>query len=104
MDDTHTTPGGRRTTLGKRSVARIGYGAMQLEHCDQQTAVGLLRHALELGVDHVDTASFYGDATVNRYICHALSGDSDRVAIVSKVGARRVTGTPRSSRRRSPRS
>ncbi len=93
MDGTHAAPGGR-TTLGKRSVARIGYGAMQLEHCDEQTAVGLLRRALELGVDHVDTASFYGDATVNRYIWRALGGDSDRVAIVSKVGARRVTGTP----------
>ena len=94
MDGTAQTRPGGVTRLGGRSVARIGYGAMQLEHADEAEAVTLLRAAADLGIDHVDTASFYGDATVNRLIRRAFAGATDRVAVVSKVGARRVAGTP----------
>ncbi|GAA2901467.1 hypothetical protein GCM10010524_36700 [Streptomyces mexicanus] len=50
-------PGGPGELAG-RTVSRVGYGAMQLERLrhDRPAAVALLRHALDLGVDHVDTA------------------------------------------------
>jgi pyridoxine 4-dehydrogenase len=75
-------------TIGGRTVSRIGYGAMQLPRLrtDRQAAIALLRHAVELGVDHVDTAQFYGDGFVNGLIRDALR-PADGVVVVSKVGA-----------------
>lgn len=86
----HSRPGGAGTLAG-RSVARIGYGAMQLEAAgsgaQRADAVALLRRARELGVDHVDTASFYGGGLVNELIREALSPFDDDLVLVSKVGA-----------------
>lgn len=50
-----------------RTVFRVGYGAAQLErlHDRRGDAVALLRRAVELGVDHVDTAEFYGFGFAN---------------------------------------
>jgi aryl-alcohol dehydrogenase-like predicted oxidoreductase len=61
---------------------------MQLERLrhDRPAAVALLRHALDLGVDHVDTAQFYGAGFVNDVIREALRPEDD-VLVVSKVGA-----------------
>ncbi|MCU1646794.1 MAG: hypothetical protein JWN03_7069 [Nocardia sp.] len=75
-------------TLGRHTVSRIGYGAMQLErlHEDRDTAIALLRRAVELGIDHVDTAEFYGFGFVNGLIRDAF-GPEDGVVVVSKVGA-----------------
>jgi pyridoxine 4-dehydrogenase len=80
-------PGGSGLLAG-RAVSRIGYGAMQLERLrgDRGAAVALLRRAVELGVDHVDTAEFYGHGFVNGLIREAISPDDD-VVVVSKVGA-----------------
>jgi aryl-alcohol dehydrogenase-like predicted oxidoreductase len=74
--------------LAGRAVSRIGFDAMQLErlHADRNAATALLRRAVELGVDHVDTAHFYGDGFVNGVIRDALRPE-DGVVIVSKVGA-----------------
>ncbi len=71
-----------------RAVHRMGYGAMQLErlHDRREEAVALLRRAVELGVDHVDTAEFYGFGFVNAVIRETLR-DEDGVLVVSKVGA-----------------
>ncbi|MFJ8966406.1 aldo/keto reductase [Lentzea sp. NPDC102401] len=71
-----------------RTVRRVGYGAMQLErlHDRRDDAVALLRRAVELGVDHVDTAEFYGFGFVNEVIRQALR-DDDGVLVVTKVGA-----------------
>jgi len=93
---TETPHPGSRARIGASEVARIGYGAMQLEPESTSTdeAVTLLRHAVELGVDHVDTASFYAGGEVNRRIRAALSPYADDLVIVSKVGARHVTGGP----------
>ncbi|WP_144714153.1 aldo/keto reductase [Curtobacterium pusillum] len=83
-------PGGAYD-LGGRTVARIGYGAMALERFadDRERGVALLHRARELGVDHLDTADFYGDGVANDVIRRAF-GASDEVVVVSKVGAVRV--------------
>ncbi|MFI5693067.1 aldo/keto reductase [Kribbella sp. NPDC051586] len=85
-------PGGT-VKLGPYEIARIGYGAMQLEKLDRTAAGAVLRRAVELGVNHLDTASFYGHTTVNQHIRAALHPYADDLVIVSKVGARRV-GAP----------
>jgi pyridoxine 4-dehydrogenase len=74
--------------LGDRTVSRVGYGAMQLRrlHGDRAAAITLLRRAAELGVDHIDTAFFYGDGFVNELIREAFRPE-DGVIVVSKVGA-----------------
>ncbi|RJQ68048.1 aldo/keto reductase [Pseudonocardiaceae bacterium YIM PH 21723] len=75
-------------TIGTHPVSRIGYGAMQLErlHTDRNAALALVRCAVALGVDHIDTAQFYGNGFVNEIIREALRPE-DGVLIVSKVGA-----------------
>ncbi|WP_375488001.1 aldo/keto reductase [uncultured Mycobacterium sp.] len=81
-------PGGTGT-IGAANVARVGYGAMQLfEAVSVADAVAVLRRAVELGVNHIDTASFYGPGEVNRRIREALAPYPDDLVIVSKVGAR----------------
>ena len=92
-DVTQSHPAGRPggpLSLGGYEIGRIGYGAMQLEHADRGTATRLLRRAVELGVNHIDTASFYGDALVNGHLRAALHPYPEDLVIVSKVGARRV--------------
>jgi len=80
-------PGGTATFAG-RTVSRIGYGAMQLARLveDRDTALGVLRRAVELGVDHIDTAQFYGHGFVNGVIRDALRSGDD-VMVVTKIGA-----------------
>ena len=75
-------------TFAGRPVARIGYGAMQLSRLrdDRAAGIALLRRAVELGVNHMDTAQFYGFGFVNELLHEALRPD-DGVLIVSKVGA-----------------
>lgn len=74
--------------IGGSTVSRIGYGAMQVGRLreDRKAAIALLRRAVELGVDHVDTAQFYGDGFVNEVIRDALRPE-DGVVVVSKAGA-----------------
>lgn len=71
-----------------RTVLRVGYGALQLErlHARRDEAVELLRRAVELGVDHVDTAEFYGFGFANDVIRETLRPE-DGVLVVTKVGA-----------------
>ncbi|GAA2302902.1 aldo/keto reductase [Streptomyces kunmingensis] len=75
-------------SLAGRTVSRVGFGAMQLERLrgDRGAAVALLRRAVELGIDHIDTAQFYGHGFVNEVIAEALRPEDD-VLVVSKVGA-----------------
>jgi pyridoxine 4-dehydrogenase len=80
-------PGGSGS-IGDYPVARVGYGAMQLFETSLDDAVAVLRRAIELGVNHIDTASFYGPGEVNRRIHAALAPYPDDLVIVSKVGAR----------------
>lgn len=71
-----------------RTVLRVGYGALQLErlHARRDEAVELLCRAVELGVDHVDTAEFYGFGFANAVIRETLRPE-DGVLVVTKVGA-----------------
>ncbi len=81
-------PGGV-ASLGRSAVARVGYGAMQLfEGLSPDDAAAVLRRAVDLGVNHIDTASFYGPGEVNRRIRAALAPYPEDLVIVSKVGAR----------------
>ena len=82
--------------LGQIQVRRSGYGAMQLAGPfafgpppDRATAIAVLRAALAAGVDHIDTAQYYGPGTVNELIRDALYPYPDGLAIVSKVAVRR---------------
>src|ERR1700739_4614212 len=82
--------------LGRFSVARIGYGAIQLPGPgafgpprDRDEALAVLRRAVELGVNHIDTAQFYGPNVSNELIREALHPYPENLALVSKVGGRR---------------
>jgi pyridoxine 4-dehydrogenase len=77
-------------------VSRVGFGAMQLPGPgvfgpprDRSAALAVLRRAVDLGVDHIDTAQFYGPDVANELIRAALYPYPDDLALVSKVGARR---------------
>jgi aryl-alcohol dehydrogenase-like predicted oxidoreductase len=83
--------------LGDRSVNRLGYGAMQLAGphvmgppADRDAAIAVLRRAVELGVDHIDTSDYYGPHVTNEIIREALHPYPDELTIVTKVGARRT--------------
>ena len=82
--------------LGDRSVRRIGFGAMQLAGPgafgpprDRAAAIDVLRKAVELGVNHIDTAQYYGPDVVNDLIREALRPYPEDLVLVSKVGAAR---------------
>jgi pyridoxine 4-dehydrogenase len=84
------------TFLGDKPINRIGYGAMQLAgpgvfgppH-DPGAARAVLRRAVELGVDHIDTSQYYGPDVVNDLIRQALHPYPENLKLVTKVGARR---------------
>src|SRR3954464_1164558 len=86
-------------SLGDLTVNRIGYGAMQLAGphvmgppADRAAAVAVLRRAVELGVDHIDTSDHYGPHVANELIREALHPYPDDLVIVTKVGAHRTPG------------
>jgi aryl-alcohol dehydrogenase-like predicted oxidoreductase len=91
----HDLPGGiyRVADLG---LTRVGYGAMQLAGPgvfgppeDRDAAIAVLRTAAGLGINHIDTADFYGPHVTNELIREALAPYPDDLHIVTKVGARR---------------
>ena len=82
--------------LAGRPVSRMGFGAMQLPGpgvfgppADRDEALRILRRAVEAGVNHIDTAQFYGPDVANELIHAALYPYPEDLVIVSKVGARR---------------
>jgi pyridoxine 4-dehydrogenase len=82
--------------LGAWRVHRIGYGAMQLAGDnvfgpprDRDEALRVLRAAVDHGINHIDTAQYYGPGVVNELIREALHPYPNNLAIVSKVAARR---------------
>ena len=92
MDNTDTL-GGTFTTAEALTLTRVGYGAMQLAGpgvfgppADRDEAIAVLRAAVEAGVNHVDTADFYGPHVTNEIIREALA-PYDGVHVITKVGA-----------------
>ncbi|MFF0461777.1 aldo/keto reductase [Streptomyces mexicanus] len=81
--------------LGDLTVNRIGFGAMRLTGTvpfggvprDRRTSINVLRRAVELGVNHIDTASFYFSATrsANELINRALAPYPEDLVIATKV-------------------
>jgi len=94
-----TQCGGMTTSmsfLGDKPVHRIGFGAMQLAGpgvfgppADPDAARAVLRRAVELGVDHIDTSQYYGPDVVNELIREALHPYPENLRLVTKVGAER---------------
>jgi len=94
---TPTAASSGQFALGDRTVHRIGYGAMQLAGphvmgppAERDAAVAVLRRAVELGVDHIDTSDYYGPHVTNEIIREALHPYGDDLTIVTKIGARRT--------------
>jgi pyridoxine 4-dehydrogenase len=82
--------------LGNHMVRRLGYGAMQLAGPgvlgppkDRDAALAVLREAVASGINHIDTADFYGPHVTNQIIREALHPYRDDLTIVTKVGALR---------------
>jgi len=82
--------------LGDLEVRRLGFGAMSLpgkdawgEPEDPATAHAVLRRAIELGVNYIDTAWYYGPYVANRLICEALAPYPTDLVIATKVGVAR---------------
>jgi pyridoxine 4-dehydrogenase len=78
------------------TLNRMGYGAMQLAGPqvwgpprDPEAAIGVLRKAVESGVNHLDTSDFYGPHVTNQLIKRALHPYPKELVIVTKVGYRR---------------
>lgn len=85
-----------RFPLGPYTVGRVGFGAMQLPGPgvfgpprDRDQAIAVLHRAVELGIDHIDTAQIYGPDVANELIREALHPYPGDLALVSKVGGRR---------------
>ncbi len=82
--------------LSQRTVARLGYGAMQLAGpgvfgppADEARALQVLREGIAAGINHIDTSDFYGPHITNQLIKKALHPYANDLVIVTKVGARR---------------
>jgi len=93
MSSSHRSGTGK---LGPRIVNRLGLGAMQLAGPgvfgppkDPDAALAVLREAVASGVNHLDTADFYGPHITNQIIREALHPYPDDLTIVTKIGARR---------------
>lgn len=83
-------------SLGPYSVSPVGFGAMRLAGpnvfgppADKSETLALLRDAVDSGVDHIDTAEYYGPSVVNELIREALYPYPPDLVLVSKVGAAR---------------
>jgi aryl-alcohol dehydrogenase-like predicted oxidoreductase len=95
--ETDAALGGTFTFRGTPLVVRrMGYGAMQLAGPgvwgppkDPDAAVAVLREAVAVGVNHIDTSDFYGPHVVNQIIRKALQPYPAELVIVTKLGARR---------------
>lgn len=88
--------GGTFTLAPDLTVNRMGYGAMQLAGpgvfgppADRDAAVAVLRAAVELGINHIDTSDYYGPYVTNEIIKEALHPYPADLHIVTKVGALR---------------
>ncbi|WP_329376401.1 aldo/keto reductase [Streptomyces sp. NBC_01351] len=100
MTETITAAAAGTWALGDLTVNRIGFGAMRLTHLadgspsDRDRVTAVLRRAVELGVNHIDTAAFYFSPlrSANELINRALAPYADELVITTKVGPGRDAG------------
>ncbi|RQX02506.1 aldo/keto reductase [Micromonospora inaquosa] len=92
----------RTTSFGGLKISRIGLGAMGMSafytgagRLDDQS-IRTIRHALDLGVTHVDTAEAYGPYTNEELVGRAVKGRRDEVVLATKFGLVSHTGRPSS--------
>jgi pyridoxine 4-dehydrogenase len=88
-------PGGT-WTIDDQTITRFGYGAMQLAGpwvmgppADHDSAIAVLREAVEAGITHIDTSDAYGPRITNQLIREALHPYPESLLIATKVGANR---------------
>ena len=93
---TTTAPGGTYSLAHDLPVSRLGYGAMQLAGphvfgppADRDAAIVVLREAVALGINHIDTSDYYGPYVTNEIVKNALHPYPDNLRLVTKVGALR---------------
>ncbi|MDR7300452.1 oxidoreductase [Haloactinomyces albus] len=96
MTTTSTILGGARELGTGLTVNRLGFGAMQLAGpgvfgppTDYDRAMRILRRAVELGINHIDTSDFYGPWVVNELIAEALRPYDEDLVLATKIGAYR---------------
>ncbi|SDS43078.1 oxidoreductase [Microlunatus soli] len=96
MTTTQTALPGGTWKLGDRTIARFGYGAMQLAGhgvmgppVDHDGAIAVLREAVDQGITHIDTSDAYGPRVSNELIREALHPYPESLLIATKVGADR---------------
>jgi pyridoxine 4-dehydrogenase len=84
-------------TIGDRTVHRLGFGAMQITGAgiwgppaDHDESIRVLRRAVELGVDFIDTADSYGPHISEELICEALHPYPEGLVIATKAGLTRT--------------
>jgi diketogulonate reductase-like aldo/keto reductase len=75
----------RQFGASRRPVSVIGQGTWYIEHADRAVAVAALRHGLDLGLSHIDTAEMYGAGAAEAITGEAIEGRRDDVFLVSKV-------------------
>ena len=83
--------------IGSREVSELGFGCMNLNHAygvplDRETAHGVLRAAVDVGITHFDTAALYGFGTNEELVGSALQPYRDRIMLASKCGMTGVDG------------
>lgn len=96
---TTDSPPARQLGTSGPLVSALGYGAMGLSgvygSADDTASADLVRHALDLGVNHIDTADVYGDGHNERLIGRAIAGRRDSVVLATKFGAALPEGAGR---------
>jgi diketogulonate reductase-like aldo/keto reductase len=75
----------RRFAFSPRGIAVVGQGTWYLERCGRAAAVASLRHGLDRGMNHIDTAELYGSGAAEELVGEAIAGRRDEVFLVSKV-------------------
>ena len=97
MSTAVATRSGTFSLSGQRTVTRLGFGSMQLtgkgvwgEPADREEAVRVLRRAVELGIDFIDTADSYGPEVAERLIKEALHPYPEQLTIATKAGLLRT--------------
>lgn len=87
----------RRRKLAHADVVEIGFGCMNLNHAygvplDHAAGQAVLRAAIDLGIDHFDTAALYGFGRNEEWVGEALQPFRQRIFLASKCGMTGVDG------------